>query len=540
MPHRQEEAYHHPSAEFVNLDEFAAPLPVEAEHPSQQPLALEVSDADQAGLQKIQDSPGEEEYDLPNDYSNLDEVKAPSPVASPEIGRKQGYLDARRSSIAQSHQLSRHGSSRYGHSNSQPGGVPSPPFGDFLSDKPTPSTRHQQASRFATELYTISYLIFFSIFGTLARLGIQTLTVYPGAPIATGVLWANVAGSFIIGFLSEDQKLFAPKIWTTAPPSAFRTTSTQNRPQHSPSRHDPEQQHPPPRLPPSNNPQFPPSPSNKRTIPLYIGLTTGFCGSLTSFSSFIRDAFLALSNTLPVPISHTSSSPPRSSPSNLAPRNGGYSFLALLSIIITTISLCISALIVGAHFALAVQRFTPSLTSRLPLKRTLDSIMVLLGWGTWLGAIFMAIWPPDRLGGASYNGKAEHWRGSALFALVFAPLGCLSRFYISILLNSKIKSFPLGTFTINMLGTVAEGMFWDLQHTGRGGLVGCQVLQGMMDGFCGAATTVSTWVIELKTLRRGHAWIYGGVSVCVGVGILVGVMGGVVWGQGVRAVVCTG
>ncbi|KAL8804596.1 MAG: hypothetical protein Q9200_005761, partial [Gallowayella weberi] len=507
MPDKQEEAYHHHSAEFANLDGFATPLPVEAEHPVQQPLALEDSDVEQAGLQENQDTSGEEEYDLPNDYSNLDEVKAPSPVASPETGREQGYRDALRSSTAPSHQLSRHGSSRYGHPNSQPGGVPSPPFGDFLSDKPTPSAHHQRASRFATELYTISYLIFFSIFGTLARLGIQSLTIYPGAPVATGVLWANVAGSFIIGFLSEDQKLFAPKIWTPSPPSALRTTSTQHPPQHSPSCHDQEQQHAPPFPPPQNSPQLPPSPSNKRTIPLYIGLTTGFCGSLTSFSSFIRDAFLALSNTLPVPISHTSASTPSSFPSlNLAPRNGGYSFLALLSIIITTICLCISALIVGAHFALAVQRFTPSLTSRLSLKRALDSIMVLLGWATWLGAIFMAIWPPDRVGGPSYSGKAEHWRGSALFAIVFAPLGCLSRFYISILLNPKSKNFPLGTFTINMLGTAAEGMFWDLQHTGNGGgLVGCQILQGMMDGFCGAATTVSTWVVELKALRRGHA-----------------------------------
>lgn len=113
------------------------------------------------------------------------------------------------------------------------------------------------------------------------------------------------------------------------------------------------------------------------------------------------------------------------------------------------------------------------------------------------------------------------------------------------MLNSKIKSFPLGTFVVNMLGTALEGMFWDLQHSsgfsvGGGRVVGCQVLQGMLDGFCGAATTVSTWVGELNGLRRRHAWVYGGVSVMVGVGIMVGVMGGVLWGKGWDAPVCMG
>src|SRR5438034_4208652 len=35
-------------------------------------------------------------------------------------------------------------------------------------------------SSFATKLYTVSHLIFFSILGTLARIGLQALTHYPG------------------------------------------------------------------------------------------------------------------------------------------------------------------------------------------------------------------------------------------------------------------------------------------------------------------------------------------------------------------------
>ena len=55
------------------------------------------------------------------------------------------------------------------------------------------------ASRLMTELYTISYLIFFAIWGTLARLGVQWITFYPGAPMVTPVIWANFGGSLILG-----------------------------------------------------------------------------------------------------------------------------------------------------------------------------------------------------------------------------------------------------------------------------------------------------------------------------------------------------
>ncbi|KAK3680177.1 hypothetical protein LTR78_000554 [Recurvomyces mirabilis] len=88
-------------------------------------------------------------------------------------------------------------------------GAPSP----FVSRRPEDFVAsHQEAApstpRWLTELYTISYLIFFSILGTLARLGLQWLTFYPRAPIVTPVIWANFAGSMFMGFLAEDQGLF--------------------------------------------------------------------------------------------------------------------------------------------------------------------------------------------------------------------------------------------------------------------------------------------------------------------------------------------
>lgn len=113
-----------------------------------------------------------------------------------------------------------------------------------------------------------------------------------------------------------------------------------------------------------------------------------------------------------------------------------------------------------------------------------------------------------------------------LFSLVFAPVGCLARFFLSFKLNGRITSFPLGTFIANMSRVTILGMAYSLQRAsisssvlGGGGSIGCQVLEGIMDGFCGCLTIVSIWVLEL--LRRRHAYTYGVFSVVVGLCMLV-------------------
>ncbi|KAI3086275.1 hypothetical protein CBS147339_119 [Penicillium roqueforti] len=379
--------------------------------------------------------------------------------------------------------------------------------GDRAAPVPQPASAAPPLSKHATHIYTVSYLIFFSLWGTLARLGLQALTFYTGAPVVTGVLWANVAGSLVMGFLSEDQQLFREEwgktITKEAPADAVDTEPKVKSRKHM---------------------------AVKKTIPLYIGLTTGFCGCFTSFSSFIRDVFLALANALPDPSLPTGS--------HIASRNGGYSFMALVAVIILTVSLSLSALIVGAHIALALTRVTPTVPFAFT-RRVLDPLVVMLAWGCWLGAVFLAIWPPDRHKGP------DVWRGRAVFAIVFSPLGCLLRFYVSLHLNGRIPTFPLGTFTVNIFGTIIEGMCYDLQHVSDlGGVVpaaltGCQVLQGVMDGFCGSTTTISTWVAELKGLsHRRHAYLYGSASVLVALGFLVVIMGSLLWTRGFDEPVC--
>ncbi|KAI5286491.1 hypothetical protein KEM52_001978 [Ascosphaera acerosa] len=272
-------------------------------------------------------------------------------------------------------------------------------------------------SRTATNIYTIAYLVFFSFWGTLARLGLHSLTFYPGAPVTTGILWANVGGCVVMGFFAEDRKIFAEEWGGRRSPAA---------------------------------PAAPPKPHKavKKTIPLYIGITTGFCGSFTSFSTFMSDTFLALSNSLPTPGVPSSSA----GAGTALPRNDGYSVMAFLAVILSTAALSLSALHVGAHLARAVAAYTPTLPFRA-MRRVLDRLAVVLAAGCWLGAVLLAIWPPER-----------RWRGRAVLALVFAPVGTLARFYASLALNPRAPAFPLGTFACNVLGCAVFAACYDLQH----------------------------------------------------------------------------
>jgi CrcB protein len=520
----------------------------------------------------------EHEDNVPDDYGNLDELASPAPVENPDeqrIYRHESLEDTRHpesypgQTYAQDNlerrqsQSQRHGDSdgeeedenlteiaapapvSHGTGISEAPGrgkSDSPPTSSQSSgekDKKRPSARQDDVSQTATQLYTISALVFFSILGTLARLGLQALTTYPGNPVQEGVVWANFAGSLFMGYLSEERNLFSEG-WGPADDGQSQEKTSKRPDEENNGSKSKEQSEAEKTAAKKRHSAL------KKSIPLYIGLATGFCGSLTSFSSFMRDVFLALSNNLPIPVPHSSASP--NNPSTTAPRNGGYSFMALIAVIIVTLCLSLGALQCGAHLAIALEGITHAVKIR-PGRRLLDRAVLVIGWGAWLGAIIMAVWPPDRPGGPSGRSAWSHetWRGEAIFALVFAPLGCLLRFYASTHLNGRIVSFPLGTFVVNVFGTIVLGMCYDLQHApfwtaGRlvvgGGQVGCQVLHGVMDGFCGCLTTVSTWVLELKTLRNRHAYVYGLASVGVSLAFLVVIMGSLRWTVGFSTPAC--
>ncbi|KAF2115702.1 CrcB-like protein-domain-containing protein [Lophiotrema nucula] len=364
------------------------------------------------------------------------------------------------------------------------------------SAKERPEERLPLREKLIVELYTTSWLIFFSLLGTLARLGVEWLGAYPNAPVTTKVIWANLGGSFVLGFLQEDRALFAEQ--------RGPNLSSQSEPEKG---HDKIQAE---------------HLAVKKTLPLYIGLSVGFCGSFTSFSSFMRDAFLTLANDS------------AGKDNVVVPRSAGWSVCAVLAVVIIEVAVSLSALATGAHFAIALL----PILSKLPKLNSawyLNPLAVLFGYGSWLCVVFLAIWPPQ-----------NRWRGEVVFTIVFAPLGTLLRFFLSIKMNRLIASFPLGTFSSNIFGAAIIGLAYGLQHTslqpaGRevgGGILGCQILEGIMEGFCGCLTTVSTWVAELRSLRKRHAYIYGVASIGVGLSLVIVICGSMTWTLGLSSPAC--
>jgi fluoride ion exporter CrcB/FEX len=426
-------------------------------------------------------------YEAPTDWTNLDEIAVTRPVND---------VEERHQTLEQVRSHEQQGSGGFVSEQTLPHGPPGILGGD---SEPLASDRGR-VSRVISQVYVSSNLIFFSILGTLARLGIAAINTYPGAPVMFGTLWANFAGCLVMGFLLEDRMLFQHDLGVQRRSANTANGDNEGSDSGVVAKASAKKAHG----------------AIKKTIPLYIGLATGFCGSLTTFSSFIKDSFLALSNDMVTP--GVSGLP--------MPRNGGYSFEALLAVIFVTASLSLSGIFVGAHIAIAGERITPSVSGPRT-RRVLDVLVAVLGWGSWLGAVILAIVPPH-----------DFWRGRAIFSLVFAPLGCLLRFHLSLWLNGKVASFPVGTFVANMVGTVVLGMAWDIAHAQIGGVIGCQLLQGVEDGFCGCLTTISTWAAELSSLKRRHAYVYGLASVVVALVLMIAIMGGKRWSGGFDALLC--
>jgi fluoride exporter len=60
----------------------------------------------------------------------------------------------------------------------------------------------------------------------------------------------------------------------------------------------------------------------------------------------------------------------------------------------------------------------------------------------------------------------------------------------------------------------------------------------LMDGFCGALTTVSTWIAEIEALKTRAAYVYASASMSAGILVCVVVMGSVRWTVGWTSVAC--
>lgn len=493
-----------------------------------------------AGGEAIVGSPApDQEYNAPPGFANVTDI---SPILVTEDINEAGFYRHRSLEDAQHNQHVLRGTN-------DPQRQPRAPAQDIPTGLTSEEEKAREVPRVLTELTTVSYLVVFAILGTLARLGLTALTVYAGSPVTFAVLWSNFGGTLIQGFVSEGAWLFGH-------PSPKRSISRQEtieeaggRIQRGVTGSSPPDESDNSQSAEKSQPAAPARPAVP--VPFYIGIATGFCGSFMSFSSFMEDCLLAMSNAISVPAYHHGDG---GAAAPLASRNAGKDLMAVLAVIIVGVSASLAALKMGAHLAIFLRGLSGNQAVVPPrLYYVLDRLAIFLGIGMWAGAVVMTALPPDRPGGISAGEhetwKTESWREEVLFALVFAPLGCLLRFYLSIKINSLVVGFPLGTFVANIFGTLVFCMAFvlqreplgsasDLAAAVGGGQIGCQVLQGVLDGFCGCLTTVSTWAMELTTLRRRHSYVYGLVTLGVGLVCTTLIMGMTKWTIGWAQLQC--
>jgi CrcB protein len=95
-------------------------------------------------------------------------------------------------------------------------------------------------------------------------------------------------------------------------------------------------------------------------------------------------------------------------------------------------------------------------------------------------------------------------------------LGALARYAVALWIGQRWgRSFPLGTFIVNISGSFLIGLLMSL-FTERF-LVNPQWRLLLVVGFLGAYTTFSTFEYETGTLLKDGEWLIAGLNVTVSV-----------------------
>lgn len=183
--------------------------------------------------------------------------------------------------------------------------------------------------------------------------------------------------------------------------------------------------------------------------------------------------------------------------------------------------------------ALASLRFGEYVSSSLPkppVKRTkghvLDIVTIAVAVAFYAGALLLYFLGP------------LSWRKIASFPILLGPPGAMLRFYLA-RFNVQprfLDRFPLGTFIANMLATsVLSATYVGSRAIGQAGISAttCNALYALNEGFCGCLSTVSTFVVESRTVRKHRwRWIYILGSVILGHLIVLAIVGGTKWSRG--------
>lgn len=163
-----------------------------------------------------------------------------------------------------------------------------------------------------------------------------------------------------------------------------------------------------------------------------------------------------------------------------------------LAVMISALAASFVGFRAGRHLGLCV---FPLLTSILPKVNCLNDRARL-----WIFPILFLITIPSQIVPVVLLPVGHYTY--FIYSTIFAPLGSLTRYGLSIAFNIN-SDFPVGTLLANVIGSfIYFGIVAIQQYVHIRSPLVQHILTSLIQGYCGCLTTVSTFILELDTIKR--------------------------------------
>jgi len=108
---------------------------------------------------------------------------------------------------------------------------------------------------------------------------------------------------------------------------------------------------------------------------------------------------------------------------------------------------------------------------------------------------------------------------SYLWIAIGGALGSVSRYWLNGIVSTRFETFPMGTLSVNVMGSFIIGVFAALTlPEGRMNSEGrAFATQFVMLGVCGGFTTFSSFSLQTLNLLHDREWLYAGGNVLLSV-----------------------
>lgn len=254
---------------------------------------------------------------------------------------------------------------------------------------------------------------------------------------------------------------------------------------------------------------------------LFTGVTTGFCGCLSSYSSMMLEVFLFSTSLNKTNIAQHTTLP-----------NRAYGIMEFLSVLLSQMFASLGGYIFGRAFAHDI-----ICSNNLRMNNIVKFFHYLFVWLAIPLIILIIV-----LSAVYDNYAREDWTVAPLFGII----GAFTRYYVSAIMNPWCKTFFIGTYTCNQfavlvlsfLTIVQRGKDSSLRLPIVKGKNACHIVEALESGYCGSLSTISTFINEGYKLPLSKTLIYFISTFAVSYIMFVVTLGAFSWSRGLIEPVC--